>query len=254
MRGGAVDIIPERPGSEVDVRSVASALLHLGASRVIRARLRTITPAFTSVDASRLGIREQIASFSTPYDCCPPRVTNIRRAATMLDGVVIRPGASFSLNVALGERTARRGFVPAPQINAGRLEDAVGGGVSQIATTLFNAAFFAGLRLDRFTPHEFWIPRYPPGREATISWGGPELIFTNDWPVGVLLTVRAGRRGVTIRLYSSRLRRRVATTNSHPKGAAGAFTVEFTRRVWVGPRLRRNEVYRWSYRAPPSQG
>lgn len=253
-RDGAVFVRPSQPGREVDVRGVASSLLRLGASRVIRAGLREIEADFTSEDASRLGIREQVASFHTPYECCPPRVTNIRRAAAILNGLVIRPGASFSLNAALGERTEERGFVPAPQINAGRLEDAVGGGVSQIATTLFNAAFFAGLRLDRFRPHEFWIPRYPPGREATISWGGPELVVTNDWPVGVLVAVRAGRRGVTVRLYSSRLRRRVATTSSHPDGAAGAFSVTVTRKVWVGPRLRRSEVYRWSYRAPPSRG
>ena len=72
--------------------------------------------------------------------------------------------------------------MPAPQINAGELEDAVGGGVSQMATTIFNAAFFAGLDLVSHTPHEFWITRYPPGREATVSWGGPELIVRNDWP------------------------------------------------------------------------
>ncbi len=248
---GNVEIVPSLPGSEVDVQEVASALLRVDGTRRIHVGMRDVSPELSTDEASRLGIREQIAAFRTPYECCPPRVTNIRRAAAILDGTVIRPGASLSLNAALGQRTLRRGFVPAPQINAGRLEDAVGGGVSQIATTFFNAAFFAGLRLDRFTPHQFWISRYPAGREATISWGGPELVVTNDWPAGILVVARADRRGVTIRLYSSRLGRRVTTTSSHPDGAAGAFTVSFTRGVWSGTRLRRSEVHRWTYDAPP---
>jgi len=254
VRNGVVRVIPARPGRELDGPALATAILRADGARPIRGRLRAAKPALTTARARRLGVREPIGTFRTPYECCPPRVTNIRRAAAILDGMVIMPRARFSLNEALGERTTNRGFVPAPQINAGRLEDAVGGGVSQIATTLFNAAFFAGLRLDRFTPHEFWIRRYPPGREATISWGGPELVFTNDWPAAVLVSVRADRRGVSVRLYSSRLGRRVTTTSSVPPDTRGAFTTTFTRRVWVGERLRRSETYRWAYRAPPSDG
>ena len=109
----------------------------------------------------------------------------------ILDGMVVQPGGTFSLNEALGRRTEERGFVFAPQILAGRLEDAVGGGVSQISTTLYNAAFFAGLELIAHQPHEFYISRYPMGREATVSWGGPEMIFTNDWKAGLLIKVSA---------------------------------------------------------------
>jgi vancomycin resistance protein YoaR len=196
-------------------------------------------------------IRELVSEFTTNYACCPPRVTNIRRAAEILDGSIIPAGATFSLNEALGERTRERGFVPAPQINAGRLEDAVGGGVSQIATTFFNAAFFAGLRIVTHTPHEFYISRYPLGREATISWGGPELIVENDWPAAVLVKAAATDTGVTFRLYSDGLGRRVETeTRGSPTG--GTFTVSYTRKVWRGDELRRDEEWSWTYRpAPP---
>ena len=109
-------------------------------------------------------IRELVSQFTTPHACCQPRVTNIQRAASILDGQIIPAGATFSLNTALGERTRARGFVSAPQIGEGGvLEDAVGGGVSQTATTVFNAAFFAGLKIVTHTPHEFWITRYPAG-------------------------------------------------------------------------------------------
>jgi vancomycin resistance protein YoaR len=190
----------------------------------------------------------------------------------MLDGTVVRPGGAFSLNGALGERTEEKGFVAAPQILAGRLEDAVGGGISQVATTLYNAAFFAGLRLDAHQPHQFYISRYPMGREATVSWGGPELVFTNDWKAGVLLKVSAWSTGITVRMYSSKLGRRVETVTEEPYGyrqpttrttrnlalapgtknvlqeAGGpGFTVEYTRKVYRGDELVRDERFRTRY-------
>jgi vancomycin resistance protein YoaR len=122
-----------------------------------------------------------VSHFRTLYPPGEPRVINIRRAAQLLDGTVLAPGERWSMNSALGRRTRARGFVPAPMISGGVLVNSVGGGISQVATTLYNAAFFAGLRLVAHTPHSFYISRYPMGREATISWGGPELIFQNDW-------------------------------------------------------------------------
>jgi hypothetical protein len=101
-------------------------------------------------------------------------------------------------------------------ISGGQLVDSVGGGISQIATTLYNAAFFAGLRLVAHTPHSFYISRYPMGREATISWGGPELVFDNNWPapLRMQLTVRADK--VAVRFYSRSLGRRVESWTGRP--------------------------------------
>jgi hypothetical protein len=104
----------------------------------------------------------------------------------------------------MGERTAARGFVLAPMIQAGKLVDAVGGGVSQVATTFYNAAFFAGLELIEHTPHEFYISRYPMGREATVSWGAGAIFGTTaggyspgrrrDTSITVRFTGQLGRR------------------------------------------------------------
>ena len=172
-------------------------------------------------------IRELISQFTTPHACCEPRVTNIQRAASILDGQIIPAGATFSLNTALGERTRARGFVSAPQIGeGGKLEDAVGGGVSQTATTVFNAAFFAGLRIVTHTPHEFWITRYPAGREATVSWGGPELIVENDWPAAILLKAYDTGTSLTVQMYSSKLGRRVTTETTGTPVAGTAFSVD----------------------------
>jgi vancomycin resistance protein YoaR len=229
-------------------------------------------PDRTTAQARALKITSLVSEFSTPYSCCEPRVTNIQRAAEVLDGTIIPAGGRFSLNDALGRRTTERGFVAAPEIAAGRLKDAVGGGVSQVATTLYNAAFFAGLDLVAHTPHQFWISRYPPGREATVSWGGPELIFDNDWDAAILLDVKAGSGGITVRFYSSPLGRRVETETgdktdivqpsvkeipdpSLPPGArvveqamgGAGFTITYTRKVYAGDTVKRDEHFSWKY-------
>lgn len=251
IRGDRVSITPSRDGRRPDAGRVARLLVSRPARRAIRAPFALLRPERTTADARAMRIRERISQFTTPYDCCPPRVTNIKLAASILDGAIIPAGGTFSLNEVLGERTAERGFVPAPQINAGMLEDAVGGGVSQIATTLYNAAFFAGLDLVSHTPHEFYIGRYPPGREATVSFGGPELIVRNDWPAAVLVSASATDTSITFRLYSSTLGRRV-TTESGPAGAPGTpFSISYTRKVFRGDELVRDETYRWSYTGAP---
>jgi vancomycin resistance protein YoaR len=213
-----------------------------------------------------------VGNFSTSFIAGQPRVINIRRAAQLLDGTVINPGGGFSMNQALGPRTRARGFVPAPMISGGRLVDSVGGGISQIATTLYNAAFFAGLRLVAHTPHSFYISRYPMGREATISWGGPELVFDNNWPAPLRMQLTARADKVAVRFYSRSLGRRVEAWTGRPcafrqpttrvvhnpglpagtthvvqeAGPAG-FTIDYGRRVYQRRRLIRNERWRVVY-------
>jgi vancomycin resistance protein YoaR len=272
VSGAEVRLIPSRIGRRLDMPEIARLIAAAPASRQVRARFEVSRPGFTTAEARALRITEPVSEFTTSYPCCEPRVTNIRRAAEILDGQIIPAGATFSLNDALGPRTEDRGFVAAPQIAAGRLEDAVGGGVSQVATTIFNAAFFAGLELVTHTPHQFYISRYPAGREATVSFGGPELVFRNDWPAAVLISAQAGDTAITIRLFSTMLDRRVETETSEPTdyvepevkevenpdlepgerevvqsmGGAG-FTVTYTRRVYQGDRLRRDETFTWRY-------
>jgi vancomycin resistance protein YoaR len=270
--GRRVKVRPSRPGRALDVERFARSLVKNPDSAVHRARFVLVEPAFTTEEAEKLGISERISEFTTYYSCCQPRVTNIQRAAQLLDGTIVRPGETFSMNDALGERTVERGFVAAPQIFNGRLEDAVGGGISQIATTLYNAAFFAGVKLVAHQAHQFYISRYPMGREATVSWGGPELVFRNDWRAAILMRVSAGDTSISVRFYSARLGRRVETetlepyayrspatirvTNpSLPPGAtsvvqsagASGFTVQYTRRVFRFDRLLRDERYTVRY-------
>ena len=97
-----------------------------------------------------------------------------------LDGTIIKPGQVFSYNAEVGPRTVERGFREGQMIFGGVLIPSIGGGVCQTATTVFNAAFEAGLPIKERTNHSFYISHYPMGRDATVSWGGPDLVFKND--------------------------------------------------------------------------
>lgn len=274
VAGTRVRLVPAAPGKLLDGERIGTSLVSNLPARAHRAWFVVAQPQLTTEAAAKLRITELVSEFTTNYPCCAPRVTNIKRAAALLDGTIIKAGAVFSLNAALGKRTEAKGFVSAPQIFNGRFEDAVGGGISQVATTLFNAAFFSGIKLVAHQAHQFYISRYPMGREATVSWGGPELIFRNDWPAAILMKLAATDSGITVRFYSSKLGRRVATTTGEPydpttpktvtvtnpalpagtrkvvqEAGDGGFTVDYTRQVFRGGKRIRNERYTVEYDA-----
>ena len=271
--GSRARVVSSHKGRVLDLERISRSLTSNLASTTHRAWFEKDEPALTTEQATALGIHERISEFTTYYPCCAPRVSNIQRGAELMDGTIVRPGHRFSLNEVLGRRTTERGFVEAPQIFNGRLEDAVGGGVSQIATTTYNAAFFAGVQIVTHQPHEFYISRYPMGREATVSWGGPELIWRNDWPAAILVKASADADSITVQFYSSRLGRRVQTTTGEPtqytaprtitvsnpslspgttnvvqSAGPSGFLISYTRKVFEGSRLRRRERYTWRYK------
>lgn len=276
VEGDTVRIARSKVGRRLAVAATVDVIVAGAGLPEVDAVFRTQRPAFTTAKAKELGIKEVVGSFTTEFACCPPRVTNIQRAAQILTGTIIGPGETFSLNEELGERTKERGFVEAPMIGeGGKLVDAVGGGVSQIATTVFNAAFFSGLELITHTPHSFYISRYPEGREATVSWGGPELVFRNDWPSAIYVRVGASDTAVTVTFYSTKHGRRVETTtgerfdpvpaetieeknpdlepgerNVLQTGGTPGFSVAYTRKVYRGEELLRDES--WVTRYDPA--
>ena len=151
-----------------------------------------------------LGIVEVVGEFTTSYTPGQARVINIQRIAELTQGVIIAPGDTFSVNDHVGRRTRAKGFVPAGVIQDGVFQDDIGGGISQFATTLFNAAFFAGLDFAEYRAHSIFISRYPYGREATLAFGAIDLAITNDTPHGVLVWPTTDSNSITVKLYSTK--------------------------------------------------
>ncbi len=180
-------------------RAVIAALT--SPSRTASVTTAEVQPEFTTALATETLPRGRISTFTTYFPYNPPRTNNITIAARTLNGTYIRPGGQFSLNATLGQRTPEKGYQEAPVINGGRLEKDYGGGVSQVSTTTFNAAFFAGVQIDQYTPHSFYISRYPEGREATVSWPDVDQKWTNTTDGGILIRTRVSGNALTVSFY-----------------------------------------------------
>lgn len=150
------------------------------------------------------GVVEKVSSFTTRHACCESRVSNIHRMADLIRGVVLYPGESFSINKFVGKRTRAKGFVAGGAISQGRFVQDVGGGVSQFATTMFNASFFAGLDFDKYQSHSIYISRYPYGREATLGYPNPDLAVTNNTDYPVLVWTSYSGNSITVSMWSTK--------------------------------------------------
>jgi vancomycin resistance protein YoaR len=201
---GLVHIVASRPGEIVDPTLTAEAL-------AVASRLPERTgvlpyedaaePEFTTEDAEALDIKHLVSQFTTYYHCCQNRVTNIHLMADIIDGVIVLPGDKFSINEYVGERDTARGFLPDHTIVNGKMVDTIGGGVSQFATTFYNAVYYGGYEDVTHSPHSYYFSRYPEGHEATISWPAPNLVFRNDSDAAVLIKTSYTDTSLTISFY-----------------------------------------------------
>ncbi|WP_203952075.1 VanW family protein [Planotetraspora mira] len=204
---GRPRVVPSHTGQAIDADGlgrIVSGVLTDGGSRTVDVPVTKGAPRLTTAQARKLGVAEQVSSFTTYYPCCAPRVTNIHRIAEIVNGHLVRPGETFSLNGLVGRRDLARGFVEAPMILDGRYVNDVGGGVSQFTTTMFNAVFFGGFQDVQHTPHSFYISRYPAGRESTVSFPQPDFRWRNDSPYGVFITTSYTNTSVTVRFWSTK--------------------------------------------------
>lgn len=206
---GAVTIIPSRTGVGPDIDALAVSLTRTlkdagGAPRTVALRTRLSTPKRTTEVARAMGINERISTFTTTYGSGNrARVNNIHTLGDALDGELIAPGATFSFNGAIGERTAAKGYQEAGAIVNGKLVPQLGGGICQVGTTVFNTVFLSGFPVIERRNHSFYISHYPKGRDATVSWGGPDLKFKNDSDKWLLVAVSYTNTSITVSLYGT---------------------------------------------------
>lgn len=155
-------------------------------------------PATFTTEMAEKASFDQVVSEFTTSGYSDASGVNIAKVAAMVDGAIVAPGETFSLNGFTGPRGAAQGFVESGIILNGRADKAVGGGISQFATTLYNAAYFAGFEDVAHTAHSYYISRYPAGREATVFEGSIDLKFKNTSPYPVLIRSSAGGGNVTV--------------------------------------------------------
>lgn len=272
---GKPKVIPSTDGTDVSAADLAAAVRPvLGkpkGERTVTVKLSGAPARFTTADARKLGIKEVTGRFTTYFPYATYRNVNIGRAAAKINNTVLEPGETFSLNKIVGERTKANGFVEGYIIKGGKFSKELGGGVSQSATTTFNAMFFAGLQDVRHQPHTLYIDRYPPGREATVAWPSLDMKFKNNTDYGVLVQayVKKGtpsRKGsITVKMWSTKTWDKVSSSSlvrsdfttgrdltddsadCEPQAPVQGFTVNYTRLFHRDGKVVKRERFHWRY-------
>lgn len=204
--GYDVSITTGQKGTLIDPGATAEALAAAATTAGRSGTLPVVEgaePATTTETLEALDVRHLVASFTTYHDCCQNRVTNIHLIADKVDGAIVGPGETFDLNSFVGQRTTEDGYLEDGTIEGGEIIKTVGGGVSQFATTFYNAVFWGGYADVAHKPHSFYFSRYPEGIEATISWPAPDLAFRNDSASAVLIKTEYTDTSITVQFYGN---------------------------------------------------
>ena len=211
---GVVRIVPAKDGLALDVPATAKAILAAATApgpRNATLVMSTAEPERSTAEAEAMGIERRLSTYTTLNAGTSDRITNLRRAVDLLNGALVAPGGTFSFNERVGERTVERGFRPAPVIIRDEYEEDVGGGVSQVGTTVFNAAWEAGVKILERNPHSLYISRYQLGRDATVNYPDLDMRFLNDTPNWILVAASWDGSGITVSLYGGGPERRVVS-------------------------------------------
>ncbi len=275
LAGGKPKIVASTAGRVVDLAKLGPALLAVlpeQGPREVTAEFVQQEADTTDADMAELGVKEKVSTFTTYFTGGrkSPRSQNIITIAKAVDGAIVRPGETFSLNKHTGERTYANGYKDAPVIIDGKLEPGVAGGASQFTTTLFNAAYYAGLEDVEHKPHSFYFSRYPAVIEATIFYPTLDLKFKNTTPYGILIDTSTTGRSVTVSMWSTKVYDSVKTERSPrrnitspptvyrepgPKCIATSGLPGFTQDAWRVIRKDGKEVKRekftWKYDPEP---
>ena len=272
---GKPKVVPGKAGQQLDSDALGRDLLAVlpkADGRTVTGQLKPAEPELTEAKLAELGIKEQVSTFTTrfPGGLSSPRSQNIVQAAKDVDGTIVKPGETFSLNGHTGERGYDQGYQDAPTIVDGKLVPGVGGGVSQFTTTLFNASYYAGLQDVEHKPHSFYFSRYPSVIESTIYYPALDFKFRNNTPHGVLIDTSYTSSTITVSMWSTKIYDSVKTEYSprrditQPKTvylepgpdcieAAGSegFTQDAFRVITKDGKVIKREKFSWTYQPEP---
>ena len=208
--GARPQYVPAAQGKTIDTAALSASLLKAGTSATDVAGRTVTLPMVVSeptvkTPQNEWGISEAIGEFATPYNAGDaPRTQNLTRGAELVNGTVVKPGEVFSLEKTLGEVDYEHGFADAGVISNGQHVDSLGGGLSQVATTVFNAGFEAGMDDTEHHAHQYYFDRYPAGREATLWTGKLDVKFTNSTSHAVLVQAWLDGEQIHVRMWSTK--------------------------------------------------
>ena len=190
----------EETGVDFSVQEVLSTVKNIGTNEEYQFDLIYTKPEVRVTDFGMDAFPDLLATYSTKYVNNADRTTNLKIAASKMNGTVVVPGGTFSFNSVVGPRTASRGYKAAAIYSEGTVVNDTGGGICQVVTTLYNAAIKANMNITERRNHSF-LPTYAnPGYDATVVYGSQDFKFKNtrDYPVKVVANVENGYCTVSI--------------------------------------------------------
>lgn len=274
IRDGKPVVVPSRTGFGILHDQLgtafAAALTKSGDQRVVNAPLGTISPAITTEQVKSLGVVEKVSRYRQHFAYAPYRVQNIGQAAKYVNGTLLLPGDVFSMNDTIKERTVENGYTKGFVIgDHGVLKMDEGGGVSTATTAVYNAAWFAGLEFIQHRAHSIYIPRYEPGREATVSWGDFDMKFRNNTDHGIFITTSMEDEAVTVTMYGTKVWDDIGSKfgkwtdrvpyetiyssgpDCHGQDGIDGFQIDVDRTFYTGDKLIKTERYHTTYKPSP---
>lgn len=210
IRKGVPKVVKSKVGTGISDEDLAAAVLPVidkpAGQRNVTVAVTTRQPAFTTEQAQALGIKDRLSTFTQNYPYAAYRSQNIGQAAKRINGTLLMPGDTFSLNDTIKERTEANGYTVGYVVGPGGIfaED-LGGGVSTSATATWTAAFYAGLERVQTVAHSIYISRYKPGLEATVAWGIFDLKFRNDTGNAVFITAGTTPTSITVSMWGTKV-------------------------------------------------
>ncbi len=279
VASGRVSVTAPENGTRVDIEAVTEALYEaaMAGGRGDLPIVTDVEPRITAEQVEAWGPLGLVSSFRTRYTPGQPRVTNIQTMARAVDDSIVWPGETFSINDKVGQRTEAKGYVRDAAIIDGEVYCCdspvnVGGGVSQFGTTFFNAVFFGGYEDIEHRPHSIYFSKYPEGREATLGYLHPDVIFRNNTDAPVIIRTARTASSVTVLFFGNNGGLKVASERSdrrnfteprviyeeNPslspgtqrvvKGGSEGWTVTVTRVITYPDGTVEREPFTWRYR------
>ena len=228
---GSPEIIPGSSGRGVDGEQVVDEILtdlDGEQTRSISVELHEVEPEVTTEEAEAWDVNHVVAEYATPYPASDgPRTANLEIGAQRVNGTVVMPGDEFNLNALLAPITSANGYVSSGVVESGVTTDALGGGLSQIATMSYNAGFLGGMEIVEHKPHSRWFDRYPQGRESTYWEGQINVRWANDTDAPVIVEMWLDGSQVHTRLWGSDYYD-VSTSTSDPYNFTASPTIRST--------------------------
>jgi len=190
-------VIAHRVGLSVDIEATVRRVMDASRGAFVEVVTFEVQPEFTTEDIKALKV--VLGAYRTSVGGSEERAFNVALAASMLNNTLVYPGEVFSFNERVGPFTASRGFRPAPVIVQDQLQLGPGGGVCQVASTLYNACLLSGLTIVERHAHSRPVRYVPPGRDATVADGSKDFKFRNDYPFPVI--IKAGSVGRRLSIW-----------------------------------------------------